>query len=126
MTTTTTDTPLRGATFGQAFSRFWQRFATFSGRASLSEFWWAALIVEIPSLALYLLGISAGPLFWLAGVWSVATIIPSLAITWRRLHDTNRSGANWFWVLLPFVGWIILLVQLLGQGNPAGERFDAK
>ena len=117
--------PLRGATFGQAFSRFWSKYATFSGRASASEFWWAALFVAVPSTLTG--GFSGASTFFtgLAGLWALATFIPMLAVTWRRLHDTNRSGGNWFFSLIPVVGWIILLVQVLGAPNPAGERFDA-
>jgi uncharacterized membrane protein YhaH (DUF805 family) len=118
-------TPLRGATFGQAFSRFWSKYATFSGRASASEFWWAQLFVVVPSLVASGF-ISASPMIsGLATLWTLATFIPSLAVTWRRLHDANRSGGNWFFSLIPVVGWIILLVRVLGAPNPAGERFDA-
>jgi uncharacterized membrane protein YhaH (DUF805 family) len=128
MTTTTENIlskPLRGASFGQAFSRFWSKYATFTGRASASEFWWASLFVSIPSMVLTSTVISATGLWWLLSLWQLATIIPMLAISWRRLHDTGRSGGNWFFILIPVVGWIILLVQLTGDPNPAGERFDA-
>ena len=116
--------PLRGATFGQAFARFWSKFAVFSGRASASEFWWAALFVNLPGFALTSTLIAGAQLWWLVSLWQAATIIPMLAVTWRRLHDTNRSGGNWFLVLIPLVGWIILLVQLTGDADPAGARFD--
>ncbi|MFP3467316.1 DUF805 domain-containing protein [Leifsonia sp. SIMBA_070] len=116
--------PLRGATIGQAFFRFWAKYGTFTGRASASEFWWAYLFVALPSVAFSGATLAVQPFTWLAGLWSVATIIPMLAVTWRRLHDTNRSGANWFWGFIPVVGWIILIVQLTGKPNPAGERFD--
>ena len=125
---TTVDTslaaPLRGAGFGQAFTRFWSKYATFHGRASRSEFWWAALFVQGPGLVLSLSIRAAEALLWPDLLWSLATFIPMLAVSWRRLHDANRSGANWFWVLLPVVGWIILLVQLVAEPVPAGERWD--
>lgn len=134
------DAPLYGATFGQAFSRFWRKYATFTGRASRSEFWWWMLASVIVSTVLYFffiamfaVGMSMGdsalsafaiiaylPLF----VWSLAILIPSLAIIWRRLHDTNRSG-GWFFIgLIPFVGGIILYVLLALDSDPAGARYD--
>ncbi len=69
-----------------------------------------------------------GPGYWL--VWTIglivtlAILVPFLAITWRRLHDTNRSGGLYFLALIPFVGPVILLVLLALPSNPAGARFD--
>jgi uncharacterized membrane protein YhaH (DUF805 family) len=135
--------PLYGASFGQAISRFFKKYATFSGRASRSEFWWWFLFNLIVSGVLY--GIAAiggasgatvaengmmvpGPGFAVAvvpyGLWAVATIVPWLALSWRRLHDTNRSGTWYFIGFIPFVGGIILLVFFLMDSDPAGARFD--
>lgn len=137
--------PLYGASFGQAITRFFKKYATFSGRASRSEYWWWTLAAFIVSTVLYALlmvlafsgatvdsttGTSQpGPLFGLGiavyAIWYLAVLIPSLAIVWRRLHDTNRSGAFFFLSLIPFVGSIILLVFMLLDSDPAGARFDA-
>ena len=135
--------PLYDASFGQAISRFFKKYATFSCRASRSEFWWWFLFNLIVSGVLY--GIAAiggasgatvsengmmvpGPGFAVAvipyGLWALATIIPWLALAWRRLHDTNRSGAWYFIGFIPFVGGIILLVFFLLDSDPAGARFD--
>jgi uncharacterized membrane protein YhaH (DUF805 family) len=148
MTDTTTaaplSAPLYGATFGQAITRFFKKYGTFSGRASRSEFWWWYLFYAIVSGVLY--GIAAtvgaasatvsddgtmvvfGPGFWIAGIpymlWALATIVPWLALAWRRLHDTNRSGGFYFLGLIPLVGGIILLVFFLLPSDPAGARFD--
>jgi uncharacterized membrane protein YhaH (DUF805 family) len=147
--TTPTDTalsqPLYGATFGQAVSRFFKKYATFTGRASRSEFWWWFLVNTLVGLVLYvitlLLGGSGatfdattgtstpGPGFVvgivLSSIWFLATIVPWLALVWRRFHDTNRSGAFYFLSLIPFVGGIIVLVMLALPSDPAGARFDA-
>ncbi|WP_395244831.1 DUF805 domain-containing protein [Agromyces sp. MMS24-K17] len=133
--------PLYGASFGQAIQRFFKKYATFSGRASRSEYWWWALANYLIITVLYILIavggaydpntglIVAGPLAIIAyvvlGIYGLAVIVPNLAITWRRLHDTNRSGGFFFLALIPFVGWIILLVLTLLPTNPAGSRFDA-
>lgn len=134
------DAPLRGASFGQAFSRFFKKYATFHGRASRSEFWWWFLANTVISGVLYGIAAATGGVLAfdesgmatprygvgmiLYTLWALATLIPWLALSWRRLHDTNRSGAWWFIGLIPFVGGIILLVFFLLQPDPAGARFD--
>jgi uncharacterized membrane protein YhaH (DUF805 family) len=135
--------PYYGASFGAAFTRFWKKYATFNGRASRSEFWWwqlcyfiAALVFEvvffvvaIPAASVSNNGsIAFSPAYFvvigLLWILSLATIIPTLAIAWRRLHDTNRSGGYYFIGFIPFVGGIILLVFLASASHPAGARFD--
>jgi uncharacterized membrane protein YhaH (DUF805 family) len=130
------DLPLYGATFSQAFVRFWKKYATFSGRASRSEYWWWALIGALVGILTTSLDIGAsgslaqanadlsGPGDIINAIFGLATIIPSLALAVRRLHDTNRSG---WWILIglvPLVGWIILLVFYVSGPNPAGARYD--
>jgi uncharacterized membrane protein YhaH (DUF805 family) len=51
-------------------------------------------------------------------------ILPTLAITWRRLHDTNRGGQYFLFGLVPLVGTVVLIVYLASETNPAGVRFD--
>ncbi len=139
--------PYYGASFGIAFSRFWKKYATFSGRASRSEFWWWYLVQIVVVGVLYAVmlggafsgsshidpstGIfvnSPGPLYGvglaLLIVWALATIVPTLAIAWRRLHDANFAGPFYFLGLIPFVGGIILLVLFLMPSKPEGARFD--
>ncbi len=135
--------PLHGASIVQAITRFFKKYATFSGRASRSEFWWAYLAYVVVGAVIYIplnaLGVTSvtitddlqvvyGPGFW--AVWTIslivtlALIVPSLALTWRRLHDTNKSGGFFFLAFIPFVGPIILIVLLALASDPAGARFD--
>jgi uncharacterized membrane protein YhaH (DUF805 family) len=135
--------PYYGAPLGAAFTRFWRKYATFSGRASRAEYWWWVLIGVIVVAIFFVIGTLAGGIYGpptasgspsfgpgygiyitLSAIWGLATIVPGLALTWRRLHDTNRSGGFYFIALIPFVGGIILLVFLLLPANPAGVRFD--
>jgi len=135
--------PYYGAPFGVAFSRFWRKYADFTGRASRSELWWWVLAWVIIEAVINIIGNATGnmgaamyrnggfhftPGFWffgaLAGLWWLATIVPWLAITWRRLHDSNLAGPFFFLALIPFVGGIILLILLLLPPNPEGARFD--
>jgi uncharacterized membrane protein YhaH (DUF805 family) len=128
--------PLYGATLGQAFTRFWKKYATFSGRASRSEYWWFALIGLVVGIATTLIDVVAAGSFAGANAnttglgdilsygWALATLVPSLALGVRRLHDTNRSGWWLLIALVPLVGAIVLLVFYASGPNAAGARFD--
>lgn len=132
--------PWYGASFAVAFTRFWRKYATFSGRASRSEFWWWILVTFVVSGALTSLSsalgfapahpfsVIPGPGFafvgGLDGLWGLATIVPMLALIWRRLHDTNLSGGFFFLSLIPLAGPIILVVLTLLPPSPGGVRFD--
>lgn len=140
--------PRYGASFGQALGRFFGKYATFSGRASRSEFWWAYLVVTVVGLVLatipfvyrfatieyttvdlsgveYQVSNPPSPLFWvlltLPAIWWLATIVPSLALGWRRLHDANLPGA--LWIIAVFVGIAGIVFGLL-PSNPQGARYD--
>jgi uncharacterized membrane protein YhaH (DUF805 family) len=135
--------PYYGASLGVAFTRFWRKYATFSGRASRSEYWWWALVGVIVSIVINIIGSLAGGIYstdpsaapltpgpgygiytTLSVLWFLAAVVPTLALVWRRLHDTNRSGGFYFFLLIPLVGWIFVLVFLLSGPKPEGARFD--
>lgn len=89
------------------------RYASFDGCAGRPEFWWFTLFVWIVHAALHGVGADlTATVFWLG------TLLPSLAVGTRRLHDTDRTG---WWQLLwavPVLGWIILIVMLAQEGKP--------
>lgn len=122
--------PRPSVSFGQAITLYFKNYVVFNGRASRSEYWWSFLFTWLVGVILSGLGQSIGDtggstLSVISGVWSLATILPSLAITWRRLHDTGRAGGWFFIVLIPVVGWIILIVFLASAPAPdAWQRFD--
>jgi uncharacterized membrane protein YhaH (DUF805 family) len=135
--------PYYGAPIGAAIARFWKKYATFSGRASRSEYWWWALVYFIFTFVLEIVLLSVGtsattvsstgavafsPAYFvvIAVIWvvSLGLLVPNLAVVWRRLHDTNRSGGYYFLGLIPLVGPIILIVFLASSSDPAGARFD--
>lgn len=108
-----------------------ENYANFSGRARRTEYWYyvlAQLILIIPAYIVGLLNITTGNdgIQWLglslAGFVGIATLIPSLAVTVRRLHDTNKSGWYYFLVLVPF-GGIILLIFMCQEGNPFRNQY---
>lgn len=127
--------------FGSAIRSAFGKYATFSGRASRSEFWWFAVFVLLVDIVLYLPlvlmlpaqssdpGATSGPTLVITasllilGVFSLVVILPFLSVLVRRLHDTDRSGW-WYWiVLVPFIGNIWLLVLLVLEGTPGANRF---
>lgn len=106
-----------------------RRYTDFDGRADRPEFWWFALINLIISLVIWAVGIAlfgyaVGEL--LAIVYGLATLLPSLGVEIRRLHDTNKSG--WWLVvsLVPFVGGIILIVLLAIAGTPGENTYGPR
>lgn len=125
-------------TFAAAIRNAFSHYATFTGRASRSEFWKFALFVAVVVVVLYLplivtggqtgeptSGLNAFVLVSLlaVGIFMLVTVLPYLSVLVRRLHDTNRSGW-WYWIaLVPFVGGLILLVLLALPGTPADNRF---
>ena len=113
---------------------FWDaisnHYIDFKGRASLVQFWYFVLInfvlcfvfcFILPIIFTRIIGVFDD--FWVVNILWWALSVPSIAITTRRLHDTNRSG--WFQLvgLIPVVGWIVLIILLvLGPVNP--NKFD--
>jgi len=132
--------PHYGASFPVAAKRFFKKYATFSGRASRSEYWWWTLAAVAVSIVLNII-IGAGSTssslgstpelgpaaifgYVLLGIWGLATFVPSLALSVRRLHDGNFSGWLLLLMLIPFLGAIAVLVFMILPSNPAGQRFD--
>jgi len=105
-------------TFGESISVCFKKYVGFDGRAARSEFWWFALFTFLVSLALGIVSQSLSSLF------SLAVLLPSLAVGSRRLHDTDRSA--WFLLLwlVPVIGWIILIVWAIQEGKEP-NRFSA-
>jgi len=129
--------PYYGASIGAAIRRFFTKYATFRGRASRSEFWWWELVAAIVGIVYNVLNVAtrssdpnhpytAGGILVLIvyGIFALGTLIPSLAVTWRRMHDTNRSGAWYFIAFIPIIGTIIFIVFAAGASKPEGQRFD--
>lgn len=123
--------PYYGAPFPTAVKRFWKKYTLFSGRASRSEYWWwtlasAGVVIVLPIFAIPTgLQSQAGMIvLGLLLIWGLTTIVPSLALTVRRLHDANLSGWLLLVGLVPFLGGIALLVMTILESNQAGQRFD--
>ena len=107
-----------------------RKYATFEGRARRKEFWWFELFVYLISLALILAEIavvgfdaarklSFGP----STQFTLAILIPGLAVAFRRLHDIDRSAWWLLITLIPFIGVVILLVWHCQRGTAGPNRF---
>jgi uncharacterized membrane protein YhaH (DUF805 family) len=59
----------------------------------------------------------------LGGIYTLAILIPSIAVTVRRLHDTGRSGWWWLIGLIPLIGWIVLFVFMVLDSDPETNEY---
>ncbi len=108
-----------------------KKYADFTGRARRAEYWWFVLINFVVIFSLLVLTIilsgSDDSLTGLGGiiyaVYALGVIVPSLAVTVRRLHDTGKSGWMLLIGLIPFVGPIILLVFYFTDGEPGANQY---
>ena len=102
-----------------------KKYAVFSGRASRKEYWMFTLFSVVICVLLRLIELAIGgeveEAEILVGIYSLGIVIPSIAVTVRRLHDTGRSG---WWVpigIVPIIGTIVLVVFTV-QGSQQGDN----
>ncbi len=103
--------------FGQAISACLSKYATFTGRARRSEYWWFFLFEFLVMAAASTINDK------LSGLVSLALLLPALAVGARRLHDIGKSG---WWLLLslvPVIGWIVLLVWAVQKSDRDANAF---
>jgi uncharacterized membrane protein YhaH (DUF805 family) len=106
-----------------------KKYAVFNGRARRMEYWYFVLFNIIVLIVLSLIDVLLGTfnivrgVGLLSGIYSLAVLIPTLAVTIRRLHDIDRTG---WWILInliPLIGTIVLLVFELTPGTPGSNRY---
>ncbi|MFF3755369.1 DUF805 domain-containing protein [Streptomyces sp. NPDC002018] len=95
-----------------------KNYAGFSGRARRQEFWMFYLLNLVVAIVVAILDAVLGLNSILSVIYTLAVLIPALAVTVRRLHDTDKSGWWIFISLIPLVGSIILIVFLASAGTP--------
>jgi len=134
-------------TFFESIRTVFRKYAEFGGRASRPEFWWFVLFSALVSAALnalsgtfsamsgttgmygfsgmsrrmFELGATDNSMYGyisFASVWSIVVLLPTLAVTVRRLRDAGRNWTELFWLLLPIAGLIVLIVHLSDASKP--------
>ena len=108
--------------FGQAISTGFSNYVNFSGRACRSEYWYWILFIVIADIVTGIIDAALG-IQLVTSIFGLVTLLPSLAIAIRRLHDLDRTG---WWILLgliPLIGWIILLIWYVTKGTDGPNRF---
>ena len=106
------------------------KYATFTGRASRSEFWWWILAVF---LTLIVVGIVDAVLFGtgpeagqpISALVSLGLLLPNIAVGARRMHDIGKSG---WWLLIgliPVIGFFVLLYFYVQPSDPETNQYGA-
>ena len=117
--------------FTAAIKTCFAKYITFRGRAPRSEFWYFHLFVFLVMLVIVVAAAvtatnarEMAPIVGVVGaLFYLAIILPGLAVMVRRLHDRNRSGWHYWWVLVPFIGGIIVFIWLCQKGVEGENRF---
>lgn len=114
----------------EAVKVFFRNYTNFNGRSTRADYWWVMLAAFLFGICLGIvttvLKLDVKTAGAIEGLISLAILVPSLALTVRRLHDINKSG--WFILiaLVPFVGGLILfiftLLDSVDEGNTYGPR----
>src|SRR5450755_2727913 len=106
-----------------------KKYADFSGRARRREYWFFVLFNIIISVVLSVCDVfvgtysAAASVGILSGIYTLAVLIPGIAVTVRRLHDTGRSGWWILIVLVPIIGGIWLLVLMFFDSQPGDNAY---
>lgn len=102
-----------------------KNYVGFQGRARRKEYWMFALVSLIISIALSIVEVIADLSSILTGLYSLATLLPSLAVGTRRLHDTGRSGWWQLLGLIPLIGAIILIVFMCQDSQKHDNKYGS-
>lgn len=115
-----------GYTLGTATKAFFTRYVDFSGRSTLSAYWYWVLANCLITLLLGIMVVVSG--LDLTSLWSLATFIPGLALSCRRLHDIGKSAWNLLWVIIPtialFASIALVVVAYLAKGLGGGSEAE--
>lgn len=103
--------------FMEAVALFFKNYTNFHGRSRRSEYWWVCLFNIIVSSILTAL------IPEIAGLWTLAVLIPTLSLAVRRLHDIGKSG--WWYLIsaVPLVGGILLIIWFCRDSQPGANQW---
>lgn len=104
-----------------------RRYTGFDDRADRTEFWWFMLWTTVITVVLIILDtvLGTGNEYFglLEALYTVAAIVPSLAVGARRLHDIGRSGWWQLILLVPIIGLIVLIVWWATEGDGSPNQW---
>tara|TARA_B110000858_G_scaffold146273_1_gene166228 strand:- start:150 stop:1043 length:894 start_codon:yes stop_codon:yes gene_type:complete len=104
-----------------------KNFFNFRDRASRSEYWYFQLVFTIVSIPLFFYEDSSNDKHLIysgiSGLIVLLLFIPAISVSVRRLHDIDKSGWFVFISVIPFIGWVILAIMLIGKGTEGKNRF---
>jgi uncharacterized membrane protein YhaH (DUF805 family) len=106
-----------------------KKYTVFNGRAGRPEFWWFTLANVIVDIVLAIVGaaiLGASRGRALTELYGLAVLLPSLGVGIRRLHDTDRSGWWILLILIPLIGWIVLIVLYALRGTAGPNRYGQR
>jgi uncharacterized membrane protein YhaH (DUF805 family) len=109
--------------FAEAIKTVLRKYAKFSGRARRSEYWFWTLAVVLGYLVTSILALVAKPFVILTIIFYLGIIVPSLAVGVRRLQDTGKSGLYLLFNLIPFVGFIVVLILTIADSTPGDNKY---
>ena len=109
-------------TFGESVSTCFKKYFVIKGRASKSEFWWFQLVWSASLFIMFIYEGSEQIQYFFIGI-IVVIFIPLFTVGVRRLHDTGKSGFYYFWSLVPFIGSLIVLAFMLGDGTKGRNQY---
>lgn len=108
-----------------------KKYATFSGRARRKEYWFFVLFYIVFAIVATLIDTTTGSydpsmgIGMLGAILAIGLFVPSLAVSVRRLHDTDRSGWWLLIALIPIIGAIWFIVLMVFDSTPGNNRFGA-
>lgn len=108
-----------------------KKYAVFSGRARRKEFWYFFLVNIIASILLMAIDAFTGSfnanvgMGLLGGIYTLAVLIPNIAVSVRRLHDTGHKGWWLLICLVPLIGVIVLLIFMVQDSDFGENRFGS-
>lgn len=113
--------------FSEAIQTCFSKYATFTGRARRSEYWYFVLFNFVVNTVI---SVVFGTLLHMQRfqliislVWALAVLLPGLAVCWRRMHDIGKSGAYVLLALIPLVGAILLIIWFCKDSQPGENQY---
>jgi uncharacterized membrane protein YhaH (DUF805 family) len=109
--------------FGEAVSSGFHNYVTFGGRAVRSEYWYWQLFTVLVAIVASVSDAVLGAASMIYGLTTLALLLPGLAVSVRRFHDSSKNGWNLLWFFVPVLGWLYLLYLVVRRGTPGPNNY---